>query len=1728
MKKLLIPFFLLLSTVIHAQQLNNSWIDYTKTYYKFRLDINGPCRINESTLAASGLGSISADQFQLWRNGKQVPIYTSVASGAFGNTDYIEFLAKPNDGLPDKNLYYDTSFQLSDAFSLFNDTVAYFLTVNPVTTQNLRYTNSSNNTAGNTLPAENYFMNRVENPYQTQINPGQSVYVTEPIYSAAYDMGEGWTSANVGVCNSCDLFQQFNNLNVYTAGPANSVSLYFSAFGNTNAPNTVGQTPSRHLQVRLANNLIFDTLITGYAIVKRRIDNLPLSSLPSPDFVPIQIGIHNTNDTLYDEMVVATESLTYPAKFNFNNQKDFYFELPAAPNGNYLTISNFNNAAVAPVLYDMVNGYRYVGDISSPDTVKFVLPPSMEDTRKFMLVSEDPTNISAVSALTTRNFVNYNIPDSEGDYVIISNPSLYNDGAGNNYVQAYSAYRHSVAGGSYTPIIVSINELIDQFAFGISEHPASIRDFIISSQSWPGLKPKYVFIIGRGMTSTEYRQNVASNNGTNYALVQQEDQVPTFGWPASDVLLACREGQNIPLVPIGRLPAISGSEIPNYLQKIEDYEAAQASTVQTMTNKAWMKNFVHIAAGADSTETAEFEGLLNNYANIAMDTLMGAGVSTFAKSSTAYIEQASGTQISQLINNGLGFIGYFGHSAANTLEYNLGDPSEYQNTLKYPFFNVSGCAAGNFFSYDPTRVPPQNTLSISESWILAHQCGSIGFLADTYLGIPNFLDPYNTTFYNEFSNTMYGNTVGNQLKQVDQTLWGTATAQANNGGYYMRIHLEELNLDGDPALKINSFPLPDYDIEPSLISTNPSIISVADSNFTLSVKMLNIGKAITDSIRVTVNWILPNKTVQVLYNKVIPAILYEDSLNLTIPINPLIDKGASTITVTLNSDNRVQEITTANDSAAINFTIFEDDLNPVYPYNYSIINQQNITYSASSANPLSGQRQYLMQIDTSALFNSPFEKQYTASGPGGVIQFTPNNISYVDSTVYYWRVSVVPVTPTTPTIWNSSSFVYLSNSTSGFNQSHYYQFLNCSDSDITLGADRVFRFSKVPENLIIQTGLNPFYHYDQIFTELGSVELDDYGCVYNSLQVMVYDTANFMPWPNYAVGSSGRFGSALPTCQTGEPIRYFFEFPYGNPTYRQNLVNFLLDSIPNGMYISITNLGVANDSGFQTTNTSFISDWMGPGNSLYNTLKNIGFTKIDSFTRNLPFVYFYRKGVTSYPPQQVMGSSEDQLVSDTIPVATSYTSGTITSPLFGPAKVWHSLHWNGKDIDPGPGDAEQIQVYGVKADGVTQNLLATVTPSKDTSLAFINAATYPYIKLAMLNTDSVYVTPNQLTYWRVNGDYVPEGAVAPNILYNMPDTVTQGQVFNFSMAFKNVSPVAFADSLQTKFVITGQNNIADTFAIPKGKALISGDTLVVRDTINTINFPGNNTLYVMVNPYNDQPEQYLFNNSITQAFYVTPDKYDPTMDVTFDGIHILDKDIVSAKPHITIKLNDENEYIALSDTSLIKVQVYFPDPTGASNGTLVTYHFGDSMQFIPANLSGGQNVATINLIGNFPIDGQYELIVSGKDEEGNPAGNLEYRVAFNVINKTMISNLFNYPNPFTTSTAFVFTITGSVLPQNMRIQILTITGKVVKEITQSELGPLHVGDNITEYKWNGTDMYGQKLANGVYLYRVLTNLNGKSIENYNGTNANGDVISQGLNNASQYFTKGYGKMYLMR
>jgi hypothetical protein len=214
-------------------------------------------------------------------------------------------------------------------------------------------------------------------------------------------------------------------------------------------------------------------------------------------------------------------------------------------------------------------------------------------------------------------------------------------------------------------------------------------------------------------------------------------------------------------------------------------------------------------------------------------------------------------------------------------------------------------------------------------------------------------------------------------------------------------------------------------------------------------------------------------------------------------------------------------------------------------------------------------------------------------------------------------------------------------------------------------------------------------------------------------------------------------------------------------------------------------------------------------------------------------------------------------------------------------------------------------------------------------------------------------------------------------------------------------------------------------------------------------------------------------------------------------------------------LKDDSRYLALNDTSLFTIRLKMPD------GTLKNVRFdGDTLKFIPATIDavGKENAATVHYRPHLLQDGEYELIVYAKDRSNNASGTIDYSVAFEVVNKSMISNLLNYPNPFTTSTAFVFTLTGSELPTQFRIQIMTITGKIVKEINKEELGPLRIGNNITEYKWDGRDQFGQSLANGVYLYRVVADMNGKKI----------DKLNSGIYNTDKYFKSGYGKMYLMR
>ncbi len=64
MKRILLMLLLALGFYAEAQVYNNEWIDYNKTYYKFKVGKTGLYRISQSVLASAGLSTVPAEQFQ--------------------------------------------------------------------------------------------------------------------------------------------------------------------------------------------------------------------------------------------------------------------------------------------------------------------------------------------------------------------------------------------------------------------------------------------------------------------------------------------------------------------------------------------------------------------------------------------------------------------------------------------------------------------------------------------------------------------------------------------------------------------------------------------------------------------------------------------------------------------------------------------------------------------------------------------------------------------------------------------------------------------------------------------------------------------------------------------------------------------------------------------------------------------------------------------------------------------------------------------------------------------------------------------------------------------------------------------------------------------------------------------------------------------------------------------------------------------------------------------------------------------------------------------------------------------------------------------------------------------------------------------------------------------------------------------------------------------------------
>jgi hypothetical protein len=1671
MKKYLLLFIITFVALTgFSQNYGNEWINYNQQYYKIKIEQEAIYRITYNTLIAYGVpvGNIDPRNFQIFHEGEEQYIYVEgELDGVFNTTDFIEFYADKNDGSFDTQLFKSPEDQGNPNHSLFNDTSSYYLTWNN-STVNKRMT-PENDVNFSNYTAADYFIKESRVDYTTNYYYGKtnSYQVPDPEYMPT----EGWFSNALSMGGT--LTKSVSTSNVYTSGP--NASVKYVVAGASDYDNL---SPDHHLEVSFAG-MVKDTFYEGYELCKFHY-SLPASSITSSStsftFKSISIPASNA-----DRSAVAYISVRYPHTSNLGNVSSMRMIVPNGSGKTRLDLTGLNVTSGDAWLFDISNNRR-IKVVNNSGTFQMLVPNSFNEKECFLTsdgetinvgilhpVSKNATNPNKFTDLTTSTILN-------SDYLIVTHSSLLTS------AQAYASYRSSSTGGNYKTVVVDIDDLYEQFAYGIVKHPLAIRNYIRYAYNNFTDTLEYMLLIGKGLSS-----ELGRYDNTNYT----NNLVPTLGHPPSDILLSSGIVDTLfmPAVATGRISAKDNNDVTIYLNKIQEYEQAQ------LQPELWMKRVLHFGGGTSSAEQNLIKAYLKRYKEIIEDTLFGGNVYEFYKTSSDPIQYDLSKTIREYIDNGVSVMTFFGHAAGIGFDVSIDHPSEYENKGKYPFMVALSCFAGDLFG---------TATSSSEEFVLIEDKGTIGYLASITKAVPSILNLYAEEFYERITYKNYGGTVGKSIQRTIQEI------QMNNT--YVKEVCLEMTYHGDPALVINHQPKPDYVFDNSKVFFTPTNVTTEVDSFIINVISTNIGLALNDSMIIEVKRTLPDGNTSQTYLTKVLSTHYRDTIEIKMPVNDLTDVGMNTFSIKLDSYNNISEMSESNNNGTVYLNLKSADVIPVYPYEFAIVPNSSLTLKASTSYPFIDAKDYVFEIDTSSAFNSPLKETGQINSSGGVLSWTPG-MTLSDSMVYFWRVSLDSVYNGKYN-WRNSSFQYISGKR-GWAQAHFDQFQNDNYQYLSYNKqDRDFQFVNEVNIVKVQTGVYPTIPWNDVWIKLNTGILRVWTCLnqwpnFIGVNFVVFDPVSGEPWTNYDQGGGyGMFNS----CQC-YPETYTFDY-YTTDAQQQTkawwfeqIENFI-DSIPAGHYVAAYS--------FQNHNAENFTE------DLYQAFEKIGAGVIRTITNDKPYAIFGVKGGSIGSANELVGINSNAVINMVDSFKTKWDEGYVMTPLIGPAGKWTSLHWDYKSLEQPSQDSVALRVIGVSSTGQEDVLIEGLT--SDTLDLYnldqrIDARDYPYIKLAayMKDTNSMATqTPAQIEKLQVIYLGAPETALDPaSHFYFYKDTIQEGDSVMLSIATHNISDYDM-DSLLVKYWIVDHNRQTIPIATKRLAKHPIGDILIDTVKAPTTGLQGLNSIWIEVNPDDDQFEQYHSNNIGELYFYVKSDKINPILDVTFDGRHILDGDIVSAKPIIEIALNDENPFLIMDnpdDTAFFKL--FIQEPGNITQKRIFFNKNGvDQLIFEPATKSN--KTARITYQPELSNDGVYNLLIQATDKSNNKSGKIDFNVSFEVITESKITDVMNYPNPFSTNTKFVFTLTGSEVPTYFKIQILTITGKVIRELTLDDIGPIHIGKNITQYGWDGKDEFGDQVANGVYLYRVITDINGQEIEKFN------------TEKTSKFFTKEFGKMYLMR
>jgi hypothetical protein len=1003
--RLLLVACLLLTASARAQGPQD-WINPAQTYYKIPSVQRALIRLTTADLRGAGVpDGTDPRAVQVFHRGRELAIFVAGQSdGRFDATDYVEFLARGADGRGDSALYYPRNAQPHTYYNLYTDTTAYFLTWRLDGGPGLRMAEAGTPEAGTRTPEPYHLAERLE--LRTGDYAAGSFYPIgstswSSIFYTTYDWGEGYTGGILRKNAPGPITFQLPGY--VRSGPAPAIELQ-----------VMGRDPSNHvIDLRAGPSASAPRLLQTAQVPHYRYATFR-ETLTSADVSPgneCWISTLSRGTGTEDAYCHTYARLTYPQAFAGGTFQSYRLR----PNPAGTSLVEIPDAPTDALLLDVTDETRPVRlrTTRSGTTLRAVVPGT-EAGRSLLLVSTRTPPL----ALRPVRFRAHDL--RRATFALVSHAGLMQPAGGYpDAVRAYAAYRASAAGGGHDTLVVTMQELADQFNYG-EWSPLAIRNF--AAQWHRTGTGKFLFLMGQSRWPHHMR-----TRRDRYAL----DPVPNAGWPSADPPLVMGLNGDAPFhlsLPVGRLNAATPQTVADYLDKVKAHEA-------TAADELWPKNVLHLSGGRSAGELSLFRGYVDEFRRKAESGTLGPRVETLSKRTDDPVEFIN---ITERINRGVGVMTFFGHSSGESADIDVGLASNpqlgYQNTGRYPFVFVNGCDAGNIFL--------ENSLqTFGSDWVNTPGRGAILFLSMTYAGYPFALKSYSDRLYESLfgDSTLAGKPFG--------LVWRAALQRYDAGrlSVFEQAHAQQFTLQGDPAVVLFPATQPDYAISEAALSVEGLAggpVPVTADSFRVVAVVSNLGRTGPGPLAVTLRRTGANGTTVDLGTRDFPAVRYQDTLRFTVRNDPATGGGPNAFELILDPQQRLTERTRANNRATLYAVLPGTAALPLIPQPFAVLNTTEggtptvtLTAEASALTRRAGvpvPRNYAFELDTAATFTSPFRKTGTVAAAHLISWKTA--LLTADSVVYFWRVRDADQPAGPANQWAERSFTFIRSLPDGWSQ----------------------------------------------------------------------------------------------------------------------------------------------------------------------------------------------------------------------------------------------------------------------------------------------------------------------------------------------------------------------------------------------------------------------------------------------------------------------------------------------------------------------------------------------------------------------------------------------------------------------------------------------------------------------------------------------------------------------